>query len=122
MIAKKNRLNLALEKNSAIFSRESSKFASSNSLLAYFRPNDQQLLASCLVPKTIFKKASKRNFYRRLLYSFLEKAILSKAFSLEKKIDLVIVLKRDFNTGTEVINLEKDFNRLLQKIENEISR
>ena len=119
MLAKKHRLNLAQAENAIIFERGLAKIVGSNFLLAYFRPNDKQLFVSCLIPRAIFSKASQRNHYRRLLYSFLEKALAEKDFSLDRKIDLVILLKKNFREATDKDRLEKDFHLLLQKIDHD---
>ncbi len=114
MLAKKHRLNLALKENSFIFTKGNAEFFSSNFFLAYLRENDQYLKVACLIPKAIFSKAAHRNYYRRLLYDFLEAEIKKEHFSLNKKSDLVIVAKRHFSDNK--LLLSEDFSLLLQKI------
>jgi len=114
MLAKKHRLNLALKENSSIFTKGDALFFSSKFFLAYSRLNNQYLRATCLIPKAIFSKAAHRNYYRRLLYSFLEAEIKKNNFSLTEKKDLVIVAKRNFSN--DKLLLSEDFSLLLQKI------
>jgi ribonuclease P protein component len=118
MLAKKNRLNLALPENSSIFIRGNSKTVFSDFLIAYLRENQSQNLYACLVPKAVFSKASHRNHHRRLLYSFLEKALLNNSFQTKTKADLVIVLKKNFSQNKNQTALEKDFSNLLEKVAN----
>lgn len=116
MLAKKHRLNLSLEKNSSIFEKDSSLFVSSEFFLAYFRKNQAELKVSCLAPKTALSKAALRNHYRRFMYSLVEEQINASTLPLSSKIDLVIVLKRDFLEDKVV--LKNDFSILISKIKN----
>lgn len=122
MLAKKNRLNLSLPENSVIFIRGKSKFISSKFLLAYFRKNESELRVSFLAPKSVFETAAKRNFYRRLLYSFFEELFLLKKFSLKNELDLVVVLKKSFKESLDNEGLKKDFIGLLDKIQAELKK
>lgn len=114
MLAKKHRLNLSLENNALIFAKGNAFFCSSKFFLAYFKKNNDYLKATCLVPKAVFSKATHRNFYRRLIYSFLEKEIKKKNFSLLEKSDLVVVAKRNF--PKDKMLLSEDFIALLKEI------
>jgi ribonuclease P protein component len=114
MLAKKHRLNLSLEKNSSIFQKGESSFFSSRFFLAYLRENDEFLKVACLSPKVIFSKATDRNHFRRMQYSLLEKQIEKNKFSLLKKNDLVIVIKRTFVKDENL--LREDFSTLIEKI------
>lgn len=114
MLSKIYRLNLSLKENSSIFEKENSSLVSSRFFLAYLRKNNQYLQATCLSPKAVFSKAADRNHYRRLLYSFLEDEIKTSNFSLSNKIDLIIIIKRNFLK--DEILLKKDFKDLMEKI------
>ena len=114
MLAKKYRLNLSLEKNSVIFKKDESIFLSSEFFLVYLRKNSEFLKVACLSPKSVFKKAVDRNYYRRLLYSFLENEIRKNNFSLSNKLDLVIVIKRNFVQDNK--RMSEDFLKLIKKI------
>lgn len=118
MLAKKHRLNLSLEKNSSIFVKGSSFFIGSEFFLAYLRPNETELQVSCLTPKAALSKAVLRNHYRRFMYLLVEEQIESSILSLSLKLDLVIVLKRNFSEDKEV--LKKDFSTLVEKIKNKV--
>ena len=118
MLAKKHRLNLSLEKNSSIFVKGSSFFIGSEFFLAYLRPNETELQVSCLTPKSALSKAVLRNHYRRFMYLLVEEQIESSILSLSLKLDLVIVLKRNFSEDKEV--LKKDFSTLVEKIKNKV--
>lgn len=118
MLAKKHRLNLSLEQNSSIFAKDSSFFISSEFFLAYFRKNDSELKVVCLTPKAALSKATLRNHYRRFMYLLVEKQLKSSTPSLSSKIDLVIVLKRNFSEDKN--DLEKDFSVLVQKIKTKV--
>lgn len=114
MLAKKHRLNLSLRENSSIFEKENSFLLSSRFFLAYLRKNNDYLKVACLSPKAIFSKAADRNHYRRLLYNFLEEEMKKNNFSLLKKNDLVIVIKRNFLKDESL--LKNDFSTLVEKV------
>lgn len=114
MLAKKHRLNLSLEKNSSIFAKDNSLFVGSEFFLAYLRKNETELKVSCLTPKAALSKAALRNYYRRFMYSLVEEQIKTSALSLSLKLDLVIVLKRNFSEDKSV--LKNDFSVLVEKI------
>lgn len=116
MLAKKNRLNLSLPENSAIFIRGNSVFYSSKFFLAYSRENKTNLEAAFLVPKAVFSSAAKRNFYRRMLYIFFEELLALGEFSLESNLDLVIVLKKNFRDNLIKGELRTDLFSLLNKV------
>ncbi len=115
MLAKKYRFNLSLRDNALIFNRDRSLFLSSRYFLAYFRNNKDYLKVTCISPKAAINKAAKRNFYKRLMFSFLiEKNKNENDNLLNKKIDLAIVLKRKFIEDKE--KLKHDFFILLDQI------
>ena len=116
MLAKKHRLNLSLEENVSIFRRENSSLVSSRFFLAYLRSNKKYLRVACLSPKAIFSKAADRNNYRRCLYFFLESEIEKNNFSLMQRVDLVIVIKRNFSISVSKDILSEDFSVLIKKI------
>lgn len=115
MLAKKNRLNLSNKENVLIFSKENSKVVSSNYFLSYFRTSETEFRVACISPKGALNKAAKRNYYRRLMYSFFEEDFKKKDFFINSNLDLVIVLKRNFSKQNE--ELKKDFSTLLFKLE-----
>ena len=114
MLAKKHRLNLSLKENSSIFKKGESNFSYSKFFLVHSRINSIYLRLSCLTPKATLNTASKRNEYRRLLYSFVENEILENNLSLSLKRDVVIILKKNFLENKEI--LEKDFKKIVNKI------
>lgn len=115
MLAKKNRLNLSNQENVEIFSKENSRTLSSAYFLSYFRKNKFGFRVTCISPRGVLIKASKRNYYRRLMYSFLEEKIEERDFFVNSNLDLVIVLKRNFRENND--ELKKDFFSLLSKLE-----
>lgn len=114
MLAKKHRLNLSLEKNSSIFTKDDSILIGSKFFLAYLRKNQTELKISCLTPKAALSKAALRNHYRRFMYLLVEEQIRLSTFSLGAKFDLVIVLKRNFSE--DKLTLKNDFAALTQRI------
>lgn len=113
MLAKKNRLNLSNKENVAIFSKENSKTISSRYFLSYFRENEIGFRVSCISPKGALSKAAKRNYYRRLIYLFLEEELKKDNSLLKTNLDLVIVLKRNFSEDKK--ELKEDFSALLSE-------
>jgi len=73
MLPKKNRLpkllfGLVFKKNKAVFS--------DHLFLKYFLPtNNKEVRFSVVIPKTIMKKATKRNKTKRQIYSIIQKEI-----------------------------------------------
>lgn len=120
MLAKKNRLNLSLRQNSSIFEKGNSFLVSSKFFLAYLRLNHDYLRVACLTPKAVLNKAVLRNYYRRFIYSLVEEIIQGKVLVESFKLDLVVVLKRNFIEDKKV--LKTDFFSLVQKIQDKINQ
>lgn len=120
MLAKKNRLNLSLRQNSSIFEKGNSFLVSSKFFLAYLRSNQDYLRVVCLTPKAALNKAVLRNYYRRFIYSLVEEIIQGKVLVESFKLDLVVVLKRNFIEDKKV--LKTDFFSLVQKIQDKINQ
>jgi RNase P protein component len=97
MLAKKNRLNLSVRKNSQLF--ESSKRLTTDNLLFYYRSNQLWLRISVIAPTRLFAKAYQRNKNRRLIYNLINE--IRKDFQktqqqdlYNKNIDVVVVYKK----------------------------
>lgn len=114
MLAKKNRLNLSLKQNSSIFEKGNSFLVGSKFFLAYLRSNQDSFKVTCLTPKVALTKATLRNHYRRFIYSLVEEKIQEKKLTADFKIDLVIILKKNFTENKD--DLREDFSDLIQKI------
>lgn len=114
MLAKKNRLNLSLKQNSSIFEKGNSFLVGSKFFLAYLRSNQDSFKVTCLTPKAALTKATLRNHYRRFIYSLVEEKIQEKKLTADFKIDLVIILKKNFTENKD--DLKEDFSDLIQKI------
>ena len=114
MLAKKNRLNLSLKQNSSIFEKRNSFLVGSKFFLAYLRSNQDSFKVTCLTPKVALTKATLRNHYRRFIYSLVEEKIQEKKLTADFKIDLVIILKKNFTENKD--DLREDFSDLIQKI------